>query len=92
LWIETDSKLVSLAFNSPSISPWQMNKWLNYLPKIQNIDFIISHIYREGNHGSDKLAWLGLSVNVFSWWNVSPTEITSDLACNRIGVPCYRFW
>ncbi|MCI44208.1 ribonuclease H protein [Trifolium medium] len=35
LWIETDSKLASLAFKSPLIVPWQIkNRWFNCLSKL----------------------------------------------------------
>jgi hypothetical protein len=40
---------------------------------------IVSHIYGEDNHCADKLVSLSLSMNVFNWWNVSPTESRGDL-------------
>jgi hypothetical protein len=52
---------------------------------------IVSHIYGEGNHCADKLVSLSLSMNVFNWWNVSPTESRGDLACNRLDLPHYKF-
>jgi ribonuclease HI len=68
LWIETDSILVTLALKSSHIVPWQLkNRWENCLILISNIYFLITHIFREGNHCADKLATLGLSVINFTW-------------------------
>lgn len=57
LWIECDSKLVTLAFMSAHIIPWQMkNRWENCMTKLKSMNFFITHIYRHGNHCEDKLA------------------------------------
>ncbi|CAJ2650982.1 unnamed protein product [Trifolium pratense] len=91
LWIESDSKLVSLAFKSPNIIPWKLkNRWLNCIYMTRNMSFIISHIYREGNHCADKLANLGLSLQGFTWWTSAPVEIREDLTRNRLGFPYFR--
>lgn len=67
LWIETDSKIATLAIKSPSIVPWKLkNRWNNCVGKLQSMQFILSHIYREENHRADKLANLGLSIADFT--------------------------
>jgi ribonuclease HI len=91
LWVECDSKIVSMALKSPHVVPWQLkNRWLNCITKIKSMSFCISHIYREGNHCADKLASLGLASTGFTWWNIAPTIIRNDLASNRLGLPCFR--
>jgi ribonuclease HI len=92
LWLESDSKLAVLAFKSCNIIPWQLyNRWLNCMIMIISMNFVVSHVYREGNHVADKLANIGLSLNAFTWWNIAPNVIWSDLARNRDGLPYYRF-
>lgn len=52
LWIESDSKLVTLAVKSPQIVPWQIkNKWLNCLTLLKSMNFLLSHIFREAFNG-----------------------------------------
>jgi hypothetical protein len=51
LWSETDSKLVILPFRNSSIDPWHLsNRWMNCMKITKNMQFYISHIFREGNH------------------------------------------
>jgi ribonuclease HI len=92
LWLESDSMLVVQAFSSAKIVPWALrNRWDNCLLKISNMNFYVSHIYREGNHCADKMANLGLSLPVFSWWNQVPSVLLDDFGKNRFGMPYYRF-
>jgi ribonuclease HI len=92
LWLESDSMLVVHAFSSSKIVPWVLrNRWENCLLLISNMNFYVSHIYREGNHCADKLANLGLSLNVFSWWNHVPPLLLDDFGKNRFGMSYYRF-
>jgi ribonuclease HI len=92
IWIESDSVLATLAFKSPSIIPWQLkNRWLKCLSKLSTMNFIITHIFRKGNHCTDKLASLGFAFSEFTWWNSPPVSIWDDLAKNRLGLPYYRF-
>ncbi|XP_058770393.1 uncharacterized protein LOC131644024 [Vicia villosa] len=85
LWIETDSKLVVLAFSKPFIVPWAIrNRWENVLHHSRNINFLVTHIFREGNHCADRLANLGLHVNDFTWWEVVHRDILAELAKNSI--------
>lgn len=55
LWLECDSQLVISAFNNINVVPWR-NRWRNCLLLSRNMNFGFSHIYREGNSGTDKLA------------------------------------
>lgn len=57
LWLENDSTLVTLAFQSYKIVPWQIrNRWHNCLHLCNSMSFFVTHVFKEGNHGADKLA------------------------------------
>jgi ribonuclease HI len=87
LWLESDSMLVVLAFSSAKIVPWALrNRWENCLTLLSNMNFYVSHIYREGNHCADKLANIGLSLNGLTWWNHIPLELQGDFVRNRLVV------
>jgi ribonuclease HI len=92
MWLESDSMLVVLAFSSARIVPWSLrNRWDNCLLLISNMNFYVSHIYREGNHCADKLANLGLSLPTFTWWDHIPHVLLDDFGRNRLGMPYFRF-
>jgi ribonuclease HI len=92
LWLESDSMLVVHAFSSSKIVPWPLrNRWNNCLLLISNMNFYVSHIFREGNHCADKLANLGLSLPDFTWWDCIPPLLLDDFGRNRLGMPYYRF-
>jgi ribonuclease HI len=61
LWLVPDSKPVVLGFSASSIVvPWQLRKrWTNCLNLIMSMEFMVTHIFREGNHYADKLANIG---------------------------------
>jgi hypothetical protein len=65
LWIESDSKLINLAIKSFDVVPCKLkNRWLNSMAKIRGINFIISHIYRDGHHCADKFDSIDFFLNV----------------------------
>jgi len=91
-WLETDSKIVMLAFSSSFVVPWCIrNKWANCLYKTRLMNFIVSHIYREGNTCADFLANIGLTISDTMWWDSAPLGIGQDLIRNKLGLPNYRF-
>jgi hypothetical protein len=68
--LEFDFKLVIKAFTNPVMVPWKIrNRWFNVLQITNSMHFIVTHIFREGNHCADKLAFIGLSIAEFSSWN-----------------------
>lgn len=92
LWLETDSKIVMMAFSSSFLVPWCIrNRWANCLFRTRQMNFIVSHIYREGNTCADLLAEIGLKINGFMWWDNIPDAIRQDLIRNKLGLPNYRF-
>ncbi|XP_050907957.1 uncharacterized protein LOC127121518 isoform X2 [Lathyrus oleraceus] len=92
LWLETDFKLVSLAFKNSSSIPWRLkNRWFNCLSILNDMNFIVSRIVREGNRCADKLANLGLSVVNDVLFDSCPSIILNDYSRNIIGLPNFRF-
>jgi ribonuclease HI len=92
LWLETDSKVVMLAFSSSFLVPWRIrNRWANCLLKTRQMNFIVSHIYREGNTCADLLAEIGLGINGSLWWDNVLGVIRQAVIRNKLGLPNYRF-
>lgn len=92
LWLETDSMISVLAFKNKEIVPWHIrNRWFNCLKYIESINFMVSHIYREGNVCADRLAHIGLSLTSFQYFYTLPLEAREAYVHNRLGLPSYRF-
>ncbi|KAK2417490.1 hypothetical protein QL285_039786 [Trifolium repens] len=93
IWIETDSTLVVLAFqNSNSMVPWYLrNRWSNILLLFRNLNGIVTHIHREGNHIADTLANHGCTLSSASFWLQAPVFISDRLAQNKLGIPSFRY-
>jgi ribonuclease HI len=92
LWLETDSKLVVLAFKNSSIDPWQLsNRWSNCLVLISHMNFVVSHIFREGNQSADAIANIGL-LSLEPLWNVVlPSQVREIFVRELLGFPNFRF-
>jgi hypothetical protein len=58
---------------------------------LKDMNFIVTHIYREGNALADRLASLGLGSTGFSWFDVIPWDIMQAYNHNRLGLPLFRF-
>jgi hypothetical protein len=75
-WIETDSALVVMAFKNVTLIPCNLRKrWNNCRLLLNGMNFIVSHIYREGNHCADRLAALGLNIPNLTIWSEVPLDI-----------------
>jgi hypothetical protein len=84
--------LVTLAFKSQLCIPWKFrNRWNNCLFLARNMYFVVSHIYREGNHVANMLANLGFGIIDSLWFDNCPLVFRSDLISNRLGLPNFRF-
>lgn len=92
IWLEVDSKVVLSYFHSPSIVPWQLKvEWENCLHLLSQMQFKVSHIYREGNHVADALANHGTTITGFVWWDSPPLFITHSCQQDWLGMPKFRF-
>ena len=92
LWIETDSALVVMAFKNATLIPCNLrNRWYNCKLLLNAMNFIVSHIYREGNQCADRLAALGLTIQNLTIWSDVPLDIREFYVKNRLGMPNFRF-
>ncbi|XP_058726803.1 uncharacterized protein LOC131598195 [Vicia villosa] len=92
IWLETDSTAVVKAFNSPLKVPWHIrNRWLNCIDIITKWNFMVSHIFREGNSCADALATHGLSLPDYALFSSIPPFLRADFVKNRLGMPFFRF-
>jgi hypothetical protein len=78
--LESDSMLVVNAFSNSTIVPWQLsNRWSNCMKLINDMNFVISHIFREGNQCADSLANFDLIIQGLFSWESAPSFISSFL-------------
>jgi ribonuclease HI len=92
LWLESDSSLVVAAFKNPSnLVPWPLrNRWKNVQVLVRSLNFIVSHICREGNKVADLFANQGLSLSSLSCWFNPPSFSLDCLLKNKLGLPNFR--
>ncbi|YP_008992319.1 hypothetical protein Salmi_Mp055 (mitochondrion) [Salvia miltiorrhiza] len=90
LWIESDSiYVVSLLRSRSMIVPWNhRNRWLYTLHLIRQMNIVVTHIFREGNHVADALA---NAAGDLKWWNSMPDFISSAVYRDIAGVSFFRF-
>jgi ribonuclease HI len=71
--IEADSSLVAFVYKSHNQIPWSLrNRWNNAKAILQELNCMITHIFREGNQVIDSLANHGLSLDSLVFWNDVP--------------------
>jgi len=73
LWLESDSALVINAIKNNALVPWSLrNRWDNCIQTTRSMNFLATHVYREGNTCADALANAGLSLNHLMIWMQVP--------------------
>jgi len=91
IWIESDSALVVLTFNKISMIPCRVrNRWLNYRKLFYGMNFVVTHIYREGNRCADKLSSTGLELQGATVWTIMHDFLKNFLVHDRLGLPNFR--
>ena len=75
LWLESDSSyVVQLLSSRFEQVPWRIRQaWLRCIYQISNMEFQVSHIFREGNQVADALSKHALGLEVDSWWSNTPS-------------------
>lgn len=92
LWLECDSSLAIQAFSNHLVVPWSIrNRQKNMILLTKKMYFVYSHMYREGNVCTNKLAKYGIEIVGLVWWNIIPDFIKEDFFLHRISFPKYRF-
>lgn len=56
-----------------------------------SMNFIVSHVFREGNECADMLANVGLTSNALTVWLDLPDCIRGPFGRNKLGMPNFRF-
>lgn len=74
--LESDSTYVVSLFNDPnSVVPWKYRfSWAWMTEKLQDVDFMAKHSYREGNKMADYISTF-CSSNNYIWWDNIPEFI-----------------
>jgi len=92
LWLELDSALVVNAFKNKYVVPWKLrNRWNNCIIKTRRMNFIASHVFRDGNQCANILANFGLASNHLTMWLVVPNCIRVHYVQNKLGMSNFRF-
>lgn len=89
IWIEAGSSFVVdlLKSNSVQVS-WRLHcDWAICLHRLSQMKFVVSHIYREGNHVADRLARFH-----DTWWTTSSNFIVPLVATDMSSQPYYYFY
>ena len=93
LWLECDSSWVVHLFSSRSVEvPWEVrHQWDSCLDDLTNLNFVVSHIFREGNGVADSLAKYGAHHLEAQWWTSCPDFCTHLLFEDFSLVEHFRF-
>lgn len=71
--MELDSYIAVLTLKEEISPPWQIrNIWRDALSKLKNINYTITHTYREGNTAADEMAMLAHNFRGLIWWDHIP--------------------
>ncbi|XP_058725545.1 uncharacterized protein LOC131596826 [Vicia villosa] len=92
IWLEVDSVAVVRAFSPAFKVPWQArNRWVNCVNITDNMDFVASHICREGNSCAESLDNVGLTVTEYTNYNCIPNFLRADFVKNKLDLSFFKF-
>ncbi|KAL8543166.1 hypothetical protein ACS0TY_003897 [Phlomoides rotata] len=82
-WLETDSSYVAHVLKNRSLEvPWRLlSRWHRVRRRLEQMSFIVSHIFREGNASADRLT--REPMDKFEWWNQAPSFLIPFLCKDR---------
>lgn len=88
--MESDSSyVVGLLSSRSSVVPWNhRNRWLYVLHLLSQMDFLVSHIFREGNKVADMLS---KSSFTSMWWSSAPQFVQNLVSQDMSGREQFRF-
>jgi ribonuclease HI len=88
LRLETDSTLMVSAFKNTLVHvAWNIrNRWHNTMILFRKMNYIVSHIHREGNQVADLLAGHGLSLLTIFHWNDAPDFLRNSIIKIKLGL------
>ncbi|KAL6202888.1 hypothetical protein ACLB2K_026592 [Fragaria x ananassa] len=92
IWLETSSSLVVHYFKNPLLTLWRLRMtWNNGLFISQQMQFKVSHIYRESNKVVDVLANYGALNTGYTWWEEILDFIARQYGKDLSATTVYRF-
>jgi ribonuclease HI len=93
IWLESDSSYVVQLLSSRSeMVPWRVRQaWQRCIFQISQMDFQVSHIFREGNQVADMLSKHALELQADSWWFSAPSFCSSLVVNDCMGRESFRF-
>ncbi|KAI9181501.1 hypothetical protein LWI28_015585 [Acer negundo] len=93
LWLESDSSYVVQLLSSRSeMVPWRVHQaWQRCIFQISQIDFQVSHIFKEGNQVADTLSKHALELLGDSWWFSAPPFCSTLVGNDYKGRESFRF-
>ncbi|KAL8544559.1 hypothetical protein ACS0TY_004945 [Phlomoides rotata] len=89
-WLETNSTYVVHVLKArPLEVPWRLlGSWHRVRKRLEQMSFVVSHIFREGNALADRLT--REPVDKFEWWHHAPFFLLPFLCKDRTS-DFYRF-
>ncbi|KAK2643687.1 hypothetical protein Ddye_018882 [Dipteronia dyeriana] len=93
LWLKSDSTFVVDILSSRSRKvPWRWRSaWDRCLGLIYQMDFVVTHIYREDNQATNSLASRSPSIVSPTWWWNAPNFYNSFIFNDFCSRPSFRF-
>nr|ABN05677.1 Ribonuclease H, related [Medicago truncatula] len=68
--------LVLLAFKSVSMVPWSVrNRWDNYVAITRQMNFIVPHVFKEGNCCAHRSVWM--------WFTIKLEQISLEIGLEK---------
>ncbi|XP_058783182.1 uncharacterized protein LOC131657844 [Vicia villosa] len=91
LWLETDCIFVVKAFSKVDMVPWHLKaRWSFCCAYTLQIDFVVSHTFREANFCADLLANIGYNTKKFTWFDSLRHDLSKDFLLDKQGFPRFR--
>ncbi|OVA14271.1 Ribonuclease H domain [Macleaya cordata] len=90
--VRVDSKLVASWYHYKSDIPWTLLRWWQKIrERAQDLDLVVSHVYREVNAPADFMANMGLSCRSdHNLWSNFPPRLVGLARLDRLGIPYLR--
>ncbi|XP_055962061.1 uncharacterized protein LOC130015619 [Mercurialis annua] len=93
IWIECDSLVIVNAIKGGNLAvPWKWKlAWQTCLFYLSKMNWVVTHIFREGNEAADILSKKAVHIGTSLWWSSSPDFLANVIAYNSLGQPNFRF-
>lgn len=92
-WVHLWEKLsVDIAFNPPYNVSWMIrNRWVNCINLVSQLNFVLSHIYKDDNSYADTLINLDLTLIDSTHFTSLPLFLRTYFVKNKFSLPFFKF-